>query len=200
MLRRSSIVEDRESADLISIIIDESERLNRFINGLFDITKLESGATMPNIARHDIAEVVGSALHRGAKIIADHHIEVELASGLQTVDLDAVLFEQVLFNLLDNAAKYSPKGTAITIRGRRDTDSICLEVLDEGNGIPLADLERIFNKFYRVEKHSQQCPGTGLGLAIARGFIEAMHGTITATNRMGGASGAVFVITLPCRR
>jgi two-component system sensor histidine kinase KdpD len=120
MLRnRSSIVEDRESADLISIIIDESERLNRFINGLFDITKLESGATMPNIARHDIAEVVGSALHRGAKIIADHHIEVELASGLQTVDLDAVLFEQVLFNLLDNAAKYSPKGTTITIWGRR---------------------------------------------------------------------------------
>ena len=115
---------------------------------------------------------------------------------LPMVDVDAVLFEQVLFNVLDNAAKYSPEGTTVRIRSWRDRDAVCLQVLDEGDGIPPADLEHIFDKFYRVEKGDQVRAGTGLGLAISRGFIEAMHGTITAANR-SDRSGAVFAIRLP---
>jgi two-component system, OmpR family, sensor histidine kinase KdpD len=110
--------------------------------------------------------------------------------------LDAVLFEQVLFNLLDNAAKYSPIHTTIRIQSWRDRDSVCLQVLDEGNGIPAAELEHIFDKFYRVEKGDQVRAGTGLGLAISRGFVEAMHGTITAANRVD-RSGAAFAIRFP---
>ena len=112
------------------------------------------------------------------------------------IELDAVLFEQVLFNILDNAAKYSPVGTTIRIQSWRDTDFVCLRIVDEGEGIPPADLEHIFDKFYRVQKGDQVRAGTGLGLAISRGFVEAMHGTIIAANRTD-RTGAVFTIRLP---
>ena len=112
------------------------------------------------------------------------------------LELDAVLFEQVLFNLLDNAAKYAPAGTTVRVAGWQDRGAVYLQVIDEGDGIPSGDLERIFDKFYRVQKGDQVRAGTGLGLAISRGFIEALHGTITAANRTD-RSGAVFTIRLP---
>jgi two-component system, OmpR family, sensor histidine kinase KdpD len=192
----SSALSDGEKADLLATIVDEAERLNRFISNLLDMTKLESGAIVPNAAPHDIGEIVGSALRRASKILAHHNVELELAADLPMLDLDAVLFEQVLFNLLDNAAKYSPQGTTIRIQSWRDRDSVHLQILDEGDGIPPAELEQIFDKFYRVEKGDQVRAGTGLGLAISRGFVEAMHGTITAANRTD-RSGAVFAMRLP---
>jgi two-component system, OmpR family, sensor histidine kinase KdpD len=115
------------------------------------------------------------------------------------LELDAVLFEQVLFNLLDNAAKYAPPQTTIRIQGWRNGDAVSLRVLDEGGGIPAADLEHIFDKFYRAQKTDQVRAGTGLGLAISRGFVEAMHGTIVAANR-SDRSGAMFTINLPIPR
>ncbi len=192
----SRALSDAEKADLLATIVDESERLNRFIANLLDMTKLESGAIVPNMAAHDVDEIVGSALRRASKMLARHRVELELAAGLPMLDVDAVLFEQVVFNILDNAAKYSPPGTTIRIQGWRDGDWVCLQVLDEGDGIPPAELEHIFDKFYRVEKGDQVRAGTGLGLAISRGFVEAMHGTIIAANRTD-RSGAMFVIRLP---
>jgi two-component system sensor histidine kinase KdpD len=192
----STKLTDAEKADLLATIVDESERLNRFIANLLDMTKLESGAIVPNAALHDLGEIVGTALQRAGKILARHRVELELESGLPMLDLDAVLFEQVLFNLLDNAAKYSPEGTTIRIQGWRDQDAVCLQVLDEGSGIPPAELEQIFDKFYRVEKGDRVRAGTGLGLAISRGFVEAMRGSITAANR-SDRSGAAFLIRLP---
>jgi two-component system sensor histidine kinase KdpD len=192
----SSALSDGQKADLLATVVDEAERLNRFIANLLDMTKLESGAVVPNAAPHDIGEIVGSALRRASKILAHHRVELDLAADLPMLELDAVLFEQVLFNLLDNAAKYSPDDTTIRIRSWRDRDSVCLEVLDEGAGIPPAELEHIFDKFYRVEKGDQVRAGTGLGLAISRGFVEAMHGTITAANRTD-RTGAIFAIRLP---
>jgi two-component system sensor histidine kinase KdpD len=112
------------------------------------------------------------------------------------LELDAVLFEQVLFNLLDNAAKYSAADTMISIRSLRDRDSMLLQIIDEGDGIPAAELESVFDKFYRAQKGDHVRPGTGLGLAISRGFVEAMRGTITAANRTD-RSGAVLTIKLP---
>src|SRR5262249_37925440 len=113
--------------------------------------------------------------------------------------LDPVLFEQVLFNLLDNAAKYAAPGTTVSIGTWRDRDSVVLQVIDEGEGIPGGDLEHIFDKFYRVQKTDQVRPGTGLGLAISRACAEAMNGTIVATNRTD-RRGAVFTIPLPISR
>jgi two-component system sensor histidine kinase KdpD len=192
----SDVLDANAKADLVATIIDEAERLNRFIANLLDMTKLESGAVVPNAALHDISEVVGSALERASKILAQHRIEVDLADDLPMVEIDPVLFEQVLFNLLDNAAKYAPPGTSVRIQSWRDRDSICLQVLDEGEGIPSGDLEHIFDKFYRAQKADHVRAGTGLGLAISRGFIEAMRGTIVAANRTD-RSGAAFTITLP---
>jgi two-component system, OmpR family, sensor histidine kinase KdpD len=187
---------DGEKAELISTIIEESERLNRFIANLLDMTRLESGAVAPKLAPHDLSEIVGSTLQRAAKILRNHSIQLDFGADVPMVSLDPVLFEQVLFNLLDNAAKYAAPGTNVFIRIWRDLDSVVLEVADEGEGIPQADLEHIFDKFYRVQKTDQVRPGTGLGLAISRGFIEAMRGTIVAANRTD-RSGAIFTIRLP---
>ena len=187
---------DTEKRDLLATVIDESERLNRFIANLLDMTKLESGAIVPNTARHDLGEIVGSALRRAAKILVGHKVSLELAADLPMLELDAVLFEQVLFNLLDNAAKYAPADTTISIRSARDKNQVALQIMDEGAGIPPAELESVFDKFYRAQKGDHVRPGTGLGLAISRGFVEAMHGTIAAANR-GDRSGAVLTIRLP---
>jgi two-component system, OmpR family, sensor histidine kinase KdpD len=190
---------DAEKADLLTTIIDESERLNRFIANLLDMTRLESGAIAPNVALHDLGEIVGSALRRASRILSRHNVELELAPDLPMLELDAVLFEQVLFNLLDNAAKYAPPETTVRIQGWRSGDSVYLRVLDEGSGIPPSDLENIFDKFYRAQKADQVRAGTGLGLAISRGFVEAMHGTIFAANRTD-RPGAAFTISLPIPR
>jgi two-component system sensor histidine kinase KdpD len=187
---------EAEKHDLLATVIDESERLNRFIANLLDMTKLESGAIVPNTARHDVGEIIGSALRRASKILVHHKVALELAADLPMLELDAVLFEQVLFNLLDNAAKYAPADTTISIQTVRDRDSISLQIVDEGAGIPPAELESVFDKFYRAQKGDHVRPGTGLGLAISRGFVEAMHGTIVAANRTD-RSGAVLTIRLP---
>jgi two-component system sensor histidine kinase KdpD len=185
-----------EKTDLLSTIVDESERLNRFIANLLDMTKLESGAVTPNASLHDVGEIVGSALRRAGKILAHHRVDMDLAADLPMVELDPVLFEQVLFNVLDNAAKYAPPETTIRIQSWRENAWVCLQILDEGEGIPPDDLEPIFDKFYRAQKADHVRAGTGLGLAISRGFVEAMHGTINAANRTD-RKGAVFTIRLP---
>ena len=112
------------------------------------------------------------------------------------LDLDAVLFEQVLFNLLDNAAKYAAADTPILLRATCDRDVVMVQIIDEGEGIAPDDLDHVFDKFYRANKGDQVRAGTGLGLAISRGFVEAMHGTIHAGNR-DDRRGAVLTIRLP---
>ena len=196
MRQLSGALDDAAKAELLATIIDESERLNRFIANLLDITRLESGAIVPQTTLQDLGELVGSALARTAKILAHHRVDVELAADVPMLELDPVLFEQVLFNLLDNASKYAPANTTIRIRSWREAQSVVLQVLDEGAGIPAGDVERIFDKFYRAQKGDQVRAGTGLGLAISRGFVEALKGTITAANR-ADRSGAVFTIRLP---
>ncbi len=195
----SKSLDDEAKTDLLATIIEESERLNRFIANLLDMTKLESGAISPNAAFHDVGEIVGSALRRASKVLARHRVELEISPDLPMVIVDAVLLEQVLFNLLDNAAKYAPPETTIRVQSWQDRDSVKLQVMDEGDGIPAADLERIFDKFYRTRKGDQVRAGTGLGLAISQGFMEALQGSIKAENR-SDRSGAVFTITLPAPR
>jgi two-component system sensor histidine kinase KdpD len=180
---------------LLRTIQDETERLNRFIANLLDMTRLESGPLEPQGGPADLSDVVGAALRRAARILEGHKVEIELQPDLPMLEIDMVLMEQVLFNLLDNAAKYAPQGSRITISARRDGDLVALRVLDEGQGIPEDDLERIFDKFYRVRRSDLQRAGTGLGLAICRGFVEAMGGTVTAANRLD-RRGAVFTIKL----
>lgn len=186
-----------DRADLLATVIDEAERLNRFIANLLDMTRLETGAMTPNASLYFAGDIIGAALQRAAKILSRHRVEVDIPPDLPMVKVDAVLFEQVLFNLLDNASKYAPPGSLVLIRGRHEAGALSVAVMDEGPGLPPADLERVFDSFYRVRKTDQVRAGTGLGLSICRGFIEAMGGTIWASNRPD-RQGAMFTIRMPC--
>jgi two-component system sensor histidine kinase KdpD len=185
----------RTRLDLVSTAHDEAERLNRFVGNLLDMTRLEAGAIRPRLEAIDIGEVVGVALGRAQPLLSRHEVEVTLPEDLSMVMADFALLEQVFFNLLDNAAKYTPAGTLICIAGFGDGDNVVVEIVDEGAGIPAPSAAAIFEKFTRLEAGDRTRAGTGLGLAICRGFIEAMGGAIVAGNRQD-ISGAVFTIRL----
>ena len=189
-------LDEAAKREMIGTIQEEAERLNRFIGNLLDMTRIESGAIAAHTSMVDLSEIVGSALQRATKILAEHRVEVRLSPDLPMLKLDVVLFEQVLFNLLDNAAKYAPRGSVIGLRADSDERTVRLELFDEGEGIPFVDVERVFDKFYRVHATDRRRAGTGLGLAICRGFVEAVGGHIVAGNRTD-RSGAIFTITLP---
>jgi len=195
--RTMLLAADKE--ELLATIQEEAERLNRFIANLLDMTRLEAGAVHPQIVAIDLEDIVGSALGRAARVLDGHTVRVAIAADLPRVLVDPVLFEQVLFNLLDNAAKYSAQGSAIAITACHETETVRLEISDEGPGLPAGESERIFDKFTRLELQDRRRAGTGLGLAICRGFVEGMKGTIVAENRTD-RSGARFIVSLRAER
>lgn len=182
--------------DLVGTIRDEAERLRRFVHNLLDMTRLESGALELNREMIDIGEVIGAAIERCSRILEHHRLDMHIEPELPMLELDPVLFEQALVNIFDNAAKYAPAGSTVTIDASCAHDAITVSVLDEGPGIPLAEIDRIFEKFRRLRLGDRQRAGTGLGLAVCRGFIEALGGSIRAANRPD-RSGAVFTIIFP---
>ena len=189
---------DGAKAELLATIIDESERLNRFIANLLDMTKLESGAVAPNAALHDLRR---DRRQRAASAPARSWPGTGSSSSLRRtcrcVELDAVLFEQVLFNLLDNAAKYAPPGTTIRIRGWRDGE--CGRACRSSTKATAfrRTISSASSTSSTARRRATRCaPAPASGLAISRGFVEAMHGTIAAANRTD-RTGAVFTITLP---
>jgi two-component system, OmpR family, sensor histidine kinase KdpD len=189
-------LDDAAQDELLVIIQDEAERLNRFIASLLDMTRLDAGAIQPQRDLVNLDDIIGSALKRAGKLLEGHRVALDLAPDLPVLRLDPVLLEQVLFNLLDNAAKYTPPGTEVRLNAWRESGLVRLHVLDESEGIQSTDIERIFDKFYRVRETTRKRAGTGLGLTICRGFVEAMGGTIVAGNRPDRI-GSVFAITLP---
>jgi two-component system sensor histidine kinase KdpD len=182
--------------ELAATIQGESERLSRFVANLLDMTRLRAGGIVLKREPVDLGEAVGAALQRMLDVLNEHRVAVDLPVGLPMLDLDVVLFEQVLVNLMDNAAKYAPPGSTIAIGASGDGRQVELTVSDEGPGIPPEDLERVFEMFHRVNKGDRQRAGTGLGLSICRGFVEVLGGTIRGSNRTD-RSGAVFTITFP---
>jgi two-component system sensor histidine kinase KdpD len=180
--------------ELIETAFGEAERLNRLVGNLLDMTRLESGSLKISLQPCDVQDVIGSALNALGTRLDGHEVRVEVPPDLPLIPLDYVLINQVLINLLDNAAKYSPETGEIRINvGRRD-NAVVIAVEDQGPGIPEEDLSRIFEKFYRV-KRFENVVGTGLGLSICKGIIEAHSGKIWAENRSVG--GSRFVIRLP---
>jgi two-component system sensor histidine kinase KdpD len=197
--RRGPHLDAAGEEELKATIEEEAERLNRFVGNLLDMTRLESGALKVKAERVDLVEVVETTLRRAKRVLARRRVELDIPPELPMLAVDAVLFEQVLFNLLDNAAKHAPEGSLIRIvaapaeRGR-----VRIEVSDEGEGIPPEHLEAIFDKFHRVKEGDQRPAGTGLGLAVCRGFLEAYGGRISAANRRD-RPGAVFTLLLPAQ-
>jgi len=181
---------------LIATAREEAERLNRLVENLLDMTRLEAGAVRVHWAAEDVQDVIGSALEELGTRLGERPIHVNIPLDLPFVDLDFVLIVHVLVNIIDNALKYSPPGSPITIQARTENTDVEIRVIDRGIGIPEEDLEHIFGKFYRVQR-PEHVSGTGLGLAISKGIIEAHGGRISAKN--GAEGGAIIAIRLPCQ-
>jgi two-component system, OmpR family, sensor histidine kinase KdpD len=180
--------------DLLQGIAGESQRMNRLVANLLEMTRLESEGVQVRKEWHSIEEVVGTALARLEDMLEGRDIRLEIPNHLPLVPLDAVSIEQVLLNLIENAVKYSPPEAPITIRAAAEAGQMTVEVMDRGRGIAPGEEARVFEKFYRVA--SDRDPGgIGLGLAICRAIVVAHGGAISARAREGG--GAVFRFTLP---
>jgi two-component system sensor histidine kinase KdpD len=196
----SSLQEDYAALDasmrqeLCQTIAEESHRLNRLVNNLLDMTRLESGAIQVHTEWQPLEEVVGAALTRLEALLADRPLTTHLPADLLLVPLDSVLIEQVLLNLLDNAVKYTPPGSPIMLSAWATEGEVTVEVADQGPGLPPGEEQHIFEKFYRVP-HATSPGGAGLGLTICRGIVAAHGGRMWAANRPGG--GTVVRFTLP---
>jgi len=187
--------DENARTELLTTIQDEAERLNRFVGNLLDFMRLESGTLTGNTGPVDLAEAVGTALRRSAGRLAGHRVERHIPADLPLVQADHVLLEQILVNLLDNAAKYAPVGSTITLLAQRGADGIDLIVDDQGPGIPPDRRQRVFDRFEHHPVAGAAAGGVGLGLAICQGFVEVMGGRILADAAPGG--GARLIITLP---
>jgi two-component system sensor histidine kinase KdpD len=178
-------------------IRDEGERLNRYVQNLLDMTRLGYGAL--KVARQpvDLREVVGRTLRRLERDLAGHRVVRHLPASLPEVSGDAVLLEQVVTNILDNAAKYAPAGSAVSLSAEESGSEVVLAISDEGPGIPENDRGRVFDMFFRVRAGDGQPGGTGLGLAIAKGIVDAHGGSIRAEPARKDGSGTRVVMTLP---
>ncbi len=183
-------------SELLEAIREEAERLNRFVGNLLDITRLEAQKLDLNKQWVEIGEVIGSAAARLNAPWSTNNVSISVPPDLPLLRLDFSLMEQVVANLLENAAKYSVSSSTIEISAYQEDAAVIVTVRDEGVGIPVEELDAVFDKFYRVRRADRQEAGTGLGLAICRGIIEAHGGTIRAEDPPSG-KGAVLVITLP---
>jgi two-component system sensor histidine kinase KdpD len=203
-LRDDENLAEPTRAELVDSICGEAERLERLVANLLDMTRLESGAISLKRDWVPVDELIGSALTRLEAKLADRAVAVTLPPGLPLVLVDPVLFEQLLVNLLENAVKYTPAGSALELTARvlpgaAPGAAVELTVSDHGPGLPPGDEERVFTKFYRAPGGAAGVPGAGLGLAICRGIAEAHGGSIRALAGQGRrpGSGAVFVVTIP---
>ena len=182
--------------DLLASIEEEGERLSRFVANLLDMTRIEAGTVDPRRDWVDIADVIRTTLERTARYFPGRRIETSLAPDLPLIRGDSVLLGQILFNLIDNAIKYGGE-EPIGVYARRDGDEAVIAVSDLGKGIPAKDLDRIFEKFFRRDKADGRRPGTGLGLAIAKGFVEAMGGSIKAESPAQRRRGTRITLRFP---
>lgn len=183
--------------ELLAAIDEEADRLNHFVGNLLDMTRLEAGALRLKRDWVDLGELIAAAVGRARSRLGSRKVETHVPAGLPLVRADFTLLQQVLFNILDNAAKYSPETSTVRIQARRDGMDVEIEVIDQGIGILPADLERVFDKFYRVTAGDRQKAGTGLGLSICRGIVEAHGGTIAARSPVAMGMGTAVAIRLP---
>lgn len=186
---------EEERREFAAAIEEEAHRLNRLVGNLLDLSRIEAGNLQPEKGWYDLRALVDDVLGRLRPQTAHHKVGVVVADDLPPVLLDYVEIDEVLSNLIENAAKYTPAGTEVRVSARRIGNQLEVEVADRGPGIPAEALAHLFEPFYRVRRPGPQPRGTGLGLAVASGLVEAHGGRIWAENRTAG--GARFTFTLP---
>jgi two-component system sensor histidine kinase KdpD len=178
----------------------EADRLNRLVGNLLDMTRIEGGALKPEKEWYPIDELIHDVLGHMQFLLHDREVRTDIPADLPPVELDYLQIGQVLTNLLENAARYTPSSSPIELSAQVVNGEMQVSIADRGPGIPPADLERVFDKFYRVlstTRDKKNVTGSGLGLAVCLGLVEAHGGHIWAENRPGG--GAIFSFTLPLR-
>lgn len=190
--------DEEASRSFASAIEHEADRLNHLVSNLLDMSRIEGGALKPEKEWYPLDELLHDVLGHAHTLFHDRAIRTSIADDLPPVEIDYFQIDQVMTNLLENAARYTPAGSPLDLSALAMHNELVVSLADRGPGVPPADLERIFDKFYRVTGTAHKAGssmGTGLGLAVCRGLVEAHGGRIWAENREGG--GAVFRFTLP---
>ncbi len=182
-------------SDLMETALEEAHRLDSFISNIIDMTRLESGKIEFHEDWHDMQSIVQQVAKRLQHRLRRHTLTIHPMPKYVEVCIDVMMTEQVVQNLIDNACKYTPVGTAIEISGHTDAQGFLLEVRDHGAGLPPDKLSQVFDKYARLQKEDSQVAGTGLGLAISKAIMAAQGGWVTAANHPEG--GAVFTLCLP---
>ncbi len=181
-------------AEFLDIINEETDRLNGFIEGMVQLARIEAGSVNATGTLANVEEIVTIALERAEPVVANHHLVLNLQKELPLIRVDARAIAEVIYNLVENAAKYSPTGTTVTLTAATHGNAVLISVLDEGRGIPAESREKVFEKFVRLD--GDRTDGLGLGLAIARGIVEAQNGKIEI--RPGAdEKGTKVTLTLP---
>jgi two-component system, OmpR family, sensor histidine kinase KdpD len=181
--------------DALQGIDEETDRLARLVGDLLDLSRIEAGVLRPSREPVLVPDLIDETLHRLTSTLAGRAVTQEVDDGLPVAQLDYVQMQQVLTNLLENAARYTPAGTPITVGAAADDGALVLWVADRGPGIPADQRARVFDRFYRLEHHETEPHGTGMGLAISRGLVEAHGGRLWVEETPGG--GATFRVLLP---
>lgn len=196
ILEKGKVISDKTKEDLLNGIFDDTEWLIRLVENLLSMTKFDEGSMDIRKNMELVEEVVSEAVQRGSKYSKDHKIKVNVPEKIIMAPMDGNLIEQVIINLLDNAAKFSPKNSVIEIKVYENKDDVIFQVIDNGVGIEEKILPNIFERFFtNGSKVSDSRRGVGLGLAICKSIVEAHGGKITAANKKEG--GAVFTFNIP---
>jgi K+-sensing histidine kinase KdpD len=190
-LRDGVEYDDVTRTELLTTVCDEVDRLDRFVANLLSLSRIEAGAFAPERQAVDVGELVGERIRSLGPLLRDVAVRTDLAADLPLVDADYGQLEQVMTNLLANAARYAPRGSDVWIAAARDGDDVRIEVSDQGRGIAPEDAEQVFEPFVR----GSGSRGSGVGLAICRSIVEAHGGTIGVRRTFGG--GATFSFTIP---
>lgn len=193
LIEYGKCIEPRDADDLLLLIREEAERLNRHIGDLLDMTRLGYGALAPNRIAVDLCEILGVVRNDLKRVLAGHSLAIDTPHEVPALYVDPVLIRQAISNVVENSAKFAALGTAIRITAKSDGDMAEIVVVDEGPGIPEAHRERVFEPFHRV---GGRVAGTGLGLSIVKGLVEAHSGTVVANAGPEGR-GTAIIFRLP---
>lgn len=194
LLDSKSKLDEQQKNELLETARGESGRLNRIVNNILDMTRSETGVLWISKKPCDLRDFIGACLEQLKDKIGSRNIKIDISKDIPEVNVDFPYMLKAFLNVVDNALKYSPDGSAIEIEASCINNKIRVSVRDYGYGIPKEDLGRIFDKFYRVQR-AQNVLGTGLGLSISKNIIEAHGGHIGAESVLG--KGATFIIELP---
>lgn len=188
-------IDDDSKKELVTIINQESERLDKIIGKLLWIIRIEANKLQINYKQENLQKIVVSVVEKMSPILSNNPLKLDILPNIPLLEVDREFIEKVLFYLLENAAKYSCSGSEIVVSAKVDGDKIKIFIVDKGCGIPLDKQKEIFDKMYRPSQQLDQVPSVGMSLAICRGLIEAHKGNISLQSQVG--QGTTVCIELP---